>query len=63
MVSDGGPPFCRACGQRLRFTIDRTGRTLESCACGYRAFVPTQRGPLEEPKPGPGKGIRSPTGP
>lgn len=47
MVTDGGPPFCRGCGLRLHFSIDRSGRTTESCTCGYRAFVKTQRGPLE----------------
>jgi hypothetical protein len=51
LVTDGGPPFCLDCGQRLHFGTDRTGRTTESCDCGYRAFVRTQRGPSEEARP------------
>lgn len=50
MLTDGGPPFCQGCGQRLHFNIDRSGRTTESCTCGYRAFVKTQRGVPEEPR-------------
>lgn len=53
LVTDGGPPFCLDCGQRLHFGTDRTGRTTESCDCGYRAFVKTQRGPSEEARPKP----------
>lgn len=51
LVTDGGPPFCLDCGQRLHFGTDRTGRTTESCDCGYRAFVRTQRGPSEAARP------------
>lgn len=51
LVADGGPPFCQDCGQRLHFGTDRTGRTTESCDCGYRAFVRTQRSPAEEERP------------
>jgi hypothetical protein len=39
IVTDGGAPRCRACQQLLRFDADRTGRTTESCACGYRGYV------------------------
>jgi hypothetical protein len=45
MMMDGGPPFCRECGARLHFGSDRSGRTTESCDCGYRGLVATQRGP------------------
>jgi hypothetical protein len=47
LVMDGGPPICRACGARLRFGSDRSGRTTESCDCGYRGLLVTQRGPSE----------------
>ena len=61
LVTDGGPPFCQGCGQRLRFGTDRSGRTTESCTCGYRAFVRTLRGPAEEPKK-PAMQLKPPTG-
>ncbi len=44
MVSDGGPPRCRGCGQRLQFGTDRNGRTTESCVCGYYAYVKMRYG-------------------
>ena len=39
LLTDGGPPSCPRCGQRLKFGTDTQGRTIESCGCGYRAFV------------------------
>lgn len=53
LVTDGGPPFCQGCGERLHFSTDRSGRTMETCDCGYRAFVKTQRSPAEEVRPRP----------
>lgn len=51
LVTDGGPPFCPDCGRRLHFGSDRSGRAIESCDCGYHAFVKTQRGPSEQEQP------------
>ena len=42
MVTDGGAPCCRECGQPLQFDADRQGRTTESCGCGYDGYVKTR---------------------
>lgn len=47
LVADGGAPRCPDCRTRLSFITDRQGRVLESCPCGYRAYVVTRRGPDE----------------
>ncbi len=42
MVTDGGAPHCRECGQPLQFDADRQGRTTESCGCGYHGYLKTR---------------------
>jgi hypothetical protein len=49
LVTDAGPPTCRQCAERLQFSSDRDGRLLESCGCGYRAFVPVRGGRADPP--------------
>ena len=44
MVTDGGAPRCPGCNEQLQFGTDRQGRTIESCACGYRGFLETRGG-------------------
>jgi hypothetical protein len=50
-VTDGGPPRCPDCAQRLAFGTDRLGRTTESCRCGYRAYVLVRDGVRAETPP------------
>jgi len=45
LVTDGGPPWCPACGGRLHFDSDRNGRTTQSCDCGYDEYVVTRQEP------------------
>jgi hypothetical protein len=35
---------CPACREALEFKTDRAGRALETCACGYRAYVERRTG-------------------
>jgi hypothetical protein len=50
LVTGGGPPRCPECGRRLAFAIDRQGRTVEHCGCGYRGYVRLRDGtPAAEP--------------
>jgi hypothetical protein len=35
---------CPACGEALEFKTDRGGRALETCVCGYRAYVERRTG-------------------
>ena len=41
---------CPACGEEfLEFKTDRGGRALETCTCGYRAYVERRSGSRPEP--------------
>src|SRR2546430_17668022 len=66
MVTDGGAPRCPGCNEQLQFGTDRQGRTVESCACGYRGFLETRGGGVKVlpaggvgPPKGGGRGSKS----
>ena len=48
MAMDAGAPRCCVCGNPLRFDTDREGRTTEVCVCGYRGYLETRIGEVEE---------------
>jgi len=49
LVPDRGPARCPACREFLEFRTDRSGRMVEQCACGYRAYVERRTGKRDEP--------------
>lgn len=44
MVGAGEAPRCPQCRGRLAFGTDRSGRTVEQCACGYKNYVALRTG-------------------